>query len=169
MNNSSFFYLDSWSYFTDVVTNVFFPSSFKWDFGAYDAHKDPDLVLCLVDLVTVPTGNEKVIYETYIKIVDNIKRGVYECMMYFFTLFSLQQSWWQHQHPAQTEVGFDWQIERYLGPIKNFKVRYRMQRSYINQRQSHLFNIFSTQTKSCLNHERVAFENLSTEWEILIA
>lgn len=56
-------YLDSGSYFSDVVTNVLLPGSFKRNFGAYYAHKDTDFVLCLVDLVTVPAENRHKIYQ----------------------------------------------------------------------------------------------------------
>lgn len=50
-------YLDSRSYFTDVISNVLLPSSFKRDFGTHETHKDTNLVLCLVYLVIVPTEN----------------------------------------------------------------------------------------------------------------
>ena len=49
-------YLDSRGYLTNVITNVLLPSPFKRNFGANNAHKDTNLVLCLVDLVIAPTG-----------------------------------------------------------------------------------------------------------------
>lgn len=55
-NNRS--YLDSRSYLTYVISNILLASSFKGDFGANNAHKDTNPVLCLVDLVTVPTKND---------------------------------------------------------------------------------------------------------------
>lgn len=50
--NSS--YLDSRSNLRYVISDVFFSSSFKWDFCAHDAYKDTNLVLYLVNLVIIP-------------------------------------------------------------------------------------------------------------------
>jgi hypothetical protein len=46
--------LDSRSNLGYVVSNVFFSSSFKWDFCAHNAYKDTNLVLYLVNLVITP-------------------------------------------------------------------------------------------------------------------
>lgn len=46
--------LDSRSDLGYVISNVFFPSSFKWDFCAHNANKDTNLVLHLVNLVIIP-------------------------------------------------------------------------------------------------------------------
>lgn len=48
-------YLDSRSYFLDIITNVFLSSPFKGDFGAHYAHKDTNFILSLIYLVTSPT------------------------------------------------------------------------------------------------------------------
>lgn len=46
--------LDSRSNLVYVISNVFFSSSFKWDFGAHNAYKDTNLILYLVNFVTTP-------------------------------------------------------------------------------------------------------------------
>lgn len=51
-------YLDSRCYLTYVISNILLASPFEGNFGANNAHKDTNLVLCLVDLVTVPTESD---------------------------------------------------------------------------------------------------------------
>ena len=50
-------HLDSTSYFADIIPNVLLPSPFKGDFCAYNTHKDANFILCLVDLVIIPSDS----------------------------------------------------------------------------------------------------------------
>ena len=51
-------HLDSTSYFADIIPNVLLSSPFKGDFCAYNTHEDANFILCLVDLVIIPTEND---------------------------------------------------------------------------------------------------------------
>lgn len=48
-------YLDSRSYLTYVISNVFLSCPFERYFSTDNADKDANLILCLVNLVTAPT------------------------------------------------------------------------------------------------------------------
>lgn len=48
-------YLDSRSYFSYIISNILLSGSFKGYLCAYNAHKNTNFILSLVDLVTTPT------------------------------------------------------------------------------------------------------------------
>lgn len=48
-------HLNSISNLTYVISNIFLSSPFKRNFGAYNANKNADFILRLVNFVTVPT------------------------------------------------------------------------------------------------------------------
>lgn len=50
-------YLDSYSNLRYIITNVLFASSLEWNLRAHNTHKDPNLVLSLVDFVTAPAAH----------------------------------------------------------------------------------------------------------------
>lgn len=47
------------SHLSNIITDVLLSGTLEGYFGADNAHKDPDLVLCLVNFVTVPTSRSK--------------------------------------------------------------------------------------------------------------
>lgn len=51
-------HLYSSSYLVDIISNILLASPFKRDFCAYNAHKDTNLILSLVDLVITPTEKD---------------------------------------------------------------------------------------------------------------